>query len=257
MARPLTLERVWAGLAVVYNLQTFPLFAAYITMIVLSGQWRKFSKPLSLRPVLVVYNFTASAISLYTLVGFFVGLYNAESSFGAYSDEQLRPVFRIYWLTKIFELLDTVFMILRHKSRQISLLHVYHHGSMLLLSDIAYHLFPYPAMTSYLGLNSAVHVVLYMYYGLSALYPENPPEWKKFLTQFQIVQFAIDLVHATYGYIYHTYCIYGIFYGLSMFCLFSNFYYRAYIKTRNQSKNQKADNVSNGVCNGVNGIKSK
>ncbi|WAQ95750.1 ELOV5-like protein [Mya arenaria] len=99
-------------------------------------------------------------------------------------------------------------MILRHKSRQISLLHVYHHGSMLLLSDIAYHLFPYPAMTSYLGLNSAVHVVLYMYYGLSALYPENPPEWKKFLTQFQIVQFAIDLVHATYGYIYHTYCIY-------------------------------------------------
>ena len=196
-----------------------------------------------------MYNFAASAVSLYTLYGFCRGLYHAESSFATYPSDVLRPVFRIYWLTKIYELLDTVFMILRHKSRQISILHVYHHGSMLLLSDLAYNHYPYPAMTPYLALNSAVHVVLYFYYGLSALTPENPPQWKKFLTQFQILQFAIDLVHATLGYIYHTYCIYGILYGLSMLTLFSNFYYKAYIKQRNP--NQKSEAVSNGISNGI------
>lgn len=132
----------------------------------------------------------------------------------------------------MFELLDTVFMLLRHKQQQISFLHVYHHASMLILSDIGYHFYPFSAIATYLALNSAVHVLLYFYYGMTALYPNNPPQWKKFLTQFQIIQFVIDLMHATIGYMYHNYCIYGIFYGITMISLFSNFYYKAYIKRR-------------------------
>ena len=46
-----------------------------------------------------------------------------------------RLAFRIYFYSKIIELLDTVFMILRHKRRQISFLHVFHHASMVLLCD--------------------------------------------------------------------------------------------------------------------------
>ncbi|KAH3872421.1 elongation of very long chain fatty acids protein 5-like [Dreissena polymorpha] len=255
MARPLTLERVQTGMWLVYNLDTFPLLCVYLVMIAVSGQWKRFTSPFNLRPVLVIYNFIASAISLYTLVGFINGLYQSESSFGTYPSETLRPVFKIYWLTKILELLDTVFMILRHKSRQISALHVYHHSSMLILSDLAYHHYPYPAMSPYLALNSAVHVVLYLYYGLSALNPDNPPQWKKFLTQFQIVQFALDLVHASIGYIYYTYCIYGIFYGISMLSLFCNFYYKAYIKHRGPSVKTKSE--SNGYGDRVKDKKIK
>lgn len=193
-----------------------------------------------------MYNFVASAVSVYTMAGFAIGLLQCESSFEARPSDILKPVFRVYWFTKIYELLDTVFMILRHKTSQISILHVYHHGSMLVLSDLGYNYYPYPAMAPYLALNSAVHVVLYLYYGLCALYPNNQPKWKKFLTQFQIVQFAIDLVHATIGYIYYTYCIYGIFYGLSMLGLFSNFYYQAYIRKRNPDK-ELMSNRSNGT----------
>ena len=180
------------------------------------------------------------------MCGFIYGLYQAKSSFETSSSQVLIPVYRIYWLTKLYELLDTVFMILRHKQRQISFLHVYHHSSMIILSDLVYHIYPYPAFTVYLALNSVVHVVLYAYYGLSALNPENPPKWKKFLTQFQIVQFFVDMVHAIMGYLYHGYCIYGIFYGLTMISLFSNFYYQAYIKAP-KSKSLNKSNTSNGT----------
>lgn len=244
----LSLDRLIAGARLIYQLDSFPIFWAYILMILLAGQWKKFTSPLSLRPILVVYNLTASVISLYTLYGFCYGLFYSESTFETRPSELLRPVFKIYWIMKIFELLDTVFMIVRHKARQISFLHVFHHASMLILSDLAYHFYPYPGIAPYLGLNSAVHVLLYFYYGLSALYPENPPHWKKFLTQFQIIQFFIDLVHAAVGYLYYNYCIYGLIYGVAMVSLFSNFYYKAYI--REHSSKTKADLKEECIVNG-------
>ena len=177
------------------------------------------------------------------MCGYAYGLYRAKSSFEKTHSNSLIPVYKIYWLTKIYELLDTVFMILRHKERQISFLHVYHHSSMIILSDIIYHMYPYPAFAIYLALNSVVHVLLYAYYGLSAVSPGNPPKWKKFLTRFQIIQFLIDLVHAVIGYLYHGFCIYGIFYCITMITLFSNFYYKAYIKPHNILA--KPDRISN------------
>ncbi|XP_045211476.2 elongation of very long chain fatty acids protein 5-like [Mercenaria mercenaria] len=232
-------EYIYFGAKYVSRLDSFPIFFGYLLMILLAGQWKRFTKPLSLRPILVIYNLSASAISLYTLFGFGIALYHAESSFGRQTSEQLKFVYKIYWFAKAFELLDTVFMVLRHKQRQISFLHVYHHGSMLILSDISYHFYPYAAITSYLGLNSAVHVLLYLYYGLSALRPDNPPQWKKFLTQFQIIQFVIDLIHATIGYMYHSYCIFGIFYCMAMIILFSNFYFKAYSKRPKSDKTER------------------
>ena len=211
--------------------------------------------PILLRfQVLVFYNFSASLLSAYTMCGFLYGLYRAKSSFEKTDSEILLPVYKLYWLTKIYELLDTVFMILRHKQRQISFLHVYHHSSMIILSDLAYHIYPWPAFAVYLALNSIVHVVLYAYYGLSALSPENPPKWKKFLTQFQILQFFIDMIHAVIGYLYHGFCIYGILYGITMITLFLNFYYRAYIKERTavSKPNQKSNGFNNAPLNDFN-----
>lgn len=244
----LTWEKVQIGTKAVLGLQAFPIFCGYLLMITLAGKWKKISKPLELRPLLVIYNFSASLISAFTMCGFIYGLSRAESSFQKSESEILIPVYKVYWLTKLYELLDTVFMIVRHKQRQISFLHVYHHSSMIILSDVVYHLYPYPAFTIYLALNSMVHVVLYAYYGLSALYPDNPPKWKKFLTQFQIIQFLIDMVHAIIGYLYHGFCIYGILYGITMISLFSNFYYQAYIKVRKpQSKDIDESNIPNGT----------
>lgn len=135
---------------------------------------------------------------------------------------------------QILELLDTVFMVLRHKTRQISFLHIYHHSSMLLLSELAYRFYPWPAIGVFLGMNSFVHILLYLYYGLTALLPDSPPQWKKQMTQIQIAQFLLGFVIAFIGYIGHNYCVYSMLYGISMTFLFSNFYYQAYIQKQQQ-----------------------
>ena len=134
-------------------------------------------------------------------------------------------------------------MVLRHKSRQISFLHVYHHSSMLLLSDLSRRYYAWPCIGVFLGMNSFVHILLYLYYGLAALFPYNPPTWKKQMTQIQIGQFLMGFVIAAVGYIYYNYCIYSILYGFTMTWLFSNFYYHAYVKGRTPPKPEADQNL--------------
>ena len=165
---------------------------------------------------MIFYNFVCSSISFYTFLGFVYGLHNASHIFSKESSAMLKPIFLLYWITKNLELLDTVFMILRHKRRQISFLHVYHHASMLILSDYAYRHSPWPAIAIFLCINSLVHVILYFYYGLTAWKPSVTPTWKAHLTEMQIIQFLIDFVYAFIGYLYHGFCIYGFIYGFKV-----------------------------------------
>ena len=115
---------------------------------------------------------------------------------------------------------------------------VYHHASILLLSDYAYHFTPWPAIGVMLGMNSFVHVFLYFYYGQSALYPTQRPQWRKTLTQLQMFQFVVGIVHSSFGYAHHGFCIFSIFYGFTMLALFGNFYFHAYIKARHDKKSE-------------------
>ena len=190
--------------------------------------------------VLVVYNMVCSVISLFTFVGFMYSLWISPSIFDKKLDANILPFLWAYWITKHIELLDTVFMILRHRQRQISVLHVFHHSSMLLLSDYAYRIYPWTTIGVPLGLNSFVHVVLYFYYGLTAYNPNQAPSWKRRLTEIQLFQFLLDLIYACYGYVWHGFCIYGFFYGATMLIMFGNFYYRAYMQPK------KDWNIQNG-----------
>lgn len=172
-----------------------------------------------------------------------------------YYDLQVRDVFSkenvgglirhgmmVYWLSKLYELLDTVFMVLRHRSRQISFLHVFHHSSITLLADWSYFLNPVPAVVPIVSLNSAVHVVMYGYYFLTALHPLHDFTWKKRITQMQILQFVLVICHVSVGWLYHGFCGYAFLYAFSMLVLFSNFYYHAFI-----AKKQSSRPLSNGM----------
>ncbi len=182
--------------------------------------------------MLVIYNFALSLLSLYTLGIFILGLISSPYVYYKGHTEEIEYAMKVYWITKIIELLDTVFMALRHKSRQITFLHVYHHASMLVLSDYGYHLSPWPAIALILSINSFVHVVLYFYYGLTAYNPSSVPSWKPRITELQIFQFFVAFIYAWYGFKHHGFCVYGFIYGIVMTTLFCNFYYQAYIKRK-------------------------
>lgn len=231
-------EKYLTFLKAVIGLQSFPVAVFYMVLIPTSLLWRKFTSPLGLQKVLVVYNFLCSTLSLYSLAVVIKSFYQGGLlyTFAMVPDPDVKHAFFIYWITKHLELLDTVFMILRHRQRQITFLHVYHHASILLLSDYAYHFNPWPAIGVMLGLNSFVHVFLYLYYGQSALNPSQRPQWKQQMTQLQMFQFVIGLIHSSVGYLHHGFCVYSIFYGFSMLGLFGNFYYRAFLKVRRDKK---------------------
>jgi elongation of very long chain fatty acids protein 4 len=75
---------------------------------------------------MVVYNFVCSGLSLYSLT-YILKTYatnGVESLFKMGDDDMIKHAMFVYWVTKNIELLDTIFMILRHKQRQISFLHV-------------------------------------------------------------------------------------------------------------------------------------
>lgn len=215
-------------LRLVVHLPTMPVCLGYLLMVGLSRCWQQRTKPLSLRPLMVVHNFCCCLISAVTLAGFGCGLYINGSVYGKVTNHVLKTMFTIYWITKMCELVDTLLMVLRHRGGQVSVLHVYHHASMLLLSDLARSYWPTPSVAVFLAINSGIHVVLYMYYGLTALYPHNPPEWKQQVTQIQILQFLVGLVLSAYGYLHHDFCVWSLVYCFSMVVLFSNFYIKAY-----------------------------
>lgn len=222
----------------VLKLYSPPVVFLYIVIVALSPLWNRLFPPLQLRKVLVVYNFACSLISLYSVVFIVAALARnwPRSLFDVQEDALVKHAFLVYYITKYVELLDTLFMVFRHRQRQISVLHVYHHASILMLSEYAYTYGNWPAISVPLGLNGIIHVFMYFYYGQCALHPGQRPAWKKSLTQLQLIQFMIGLCHMIVGYLHHSWCYYGIVYELTMITLFSNFYYRAYLQERTTVK---------------------
>lgn len=99
-----------------------------------------------------------------------------------------------YLALKIFDLLDTVFFVLRKKWNQITTLHVFHH-SIMPFTAYAGIKFGYSPMCGLVViLNTFVHTIMYYYYHLASL--GQTVWWKKYITVIQLVQFYIALAHS-------------------------------------------------------------
>lgn len=206
-------------------------------MVFSSKHLMKLFSPLQLRQLLVLHNIICCLASIAAISFFVPSIWLNGSVFETKPDlPYLKTGLFIYWITKYYELFDTVFMLLRHKRRQMSFLHVFHHASMAFLSDYSYNYAPVVSIGFGLCLNSVVHVVMYGYYAITAFYPLQEFTWKKRITQLQMIQFTIGVAQCTYGYLYHNICIYSIFYVSTLLLLFSKFYYDAFIVKRSIKK---------------------
>ncbi|XP_069697700.1 very long chain fatty acid elongase 7-like isoform X2 [Periplaneta americana] len=144
------------------------------------------------------------------------------------------------YMTKILDLLDTVFFILRKKNSQISFLHVFHHSLTLLIVGILARLTPGGHAVLDAAVNCFVHMVMYFYYFITNTFPEYKKKiwWKKYITQVQLVQFAFLVFHNLPTFIQRD-CGFPAFAGgmiclenLFLFYLFSKFYVKTYWKTK-------------------------
>lgn len=106
----------------------------------------------------------------------------------------------IFTFSKVIEFLDTVFMIMEGRMRQVSFLHVYHHVSILSYwFTISWVL---PGSDAYFSLagNSYIHVLMYGYYLLASF--GYSPWWKYYITKAQIFQFCCFCCQSIYvGYL--------------------------------------------------------
>lgn len=95
----------------------------------------------------------------------------------------------IYFCVKICDFGDTAFIVLEKRTRQLSLLHVWHHSSIVPL--IAYFLslgWGGGCMSILPLLNSMVHVVMYAHYLVTSLVSFKRMWWKPWITRIQISQ---------------------------------------------------------------------
>ncbi|XP_043493652.1 elongation of very long chain fatty acids protein 7-like [Polistes fuscatus] len=148
-----------------------------------------------------------------------------------------------YFFTKIIELIDTVFFILRKKQNQLTFLHIYHHSVTALFSWCYLKLIPGEQGIIIGILNSTVHIIMYSYYLISALGPKYKKYlwWKKYMTTVQLIQFVIMMIYLLFTLVMDcgvpkilTYCF--MIHVVIFIYLFSNFYRKAYIRQKKSVK---------------------
>ncbi|XP_037910706.1 elongation of very long chain fatty acids protein 7-like [Hermetia illucens] len=102
-----------------------------------------------------------------------------------------------YFFSKIVDLLDTVFFVLRKKQGQVTFLHVYHHTVTALFSWGYLKYLPGEQGIVIGLLNSFVHIIMYFYYMLAAMGPKYQKYlwWKKYMTWVQLIQFCLMLFY--------------------------------------------------------------
>ncbi|XP_077580391.1 elongation of very long chain fatty acids protein 1a [Stigmatopora nigra] len=221
----------------------YVIFAVYLGPRLMANR-----KPFQLNTAMVVYNFGMVAFNAFIVYEFMMSGWGTTYSWRcdlidpSNSPQALRMV-RVAWMfffSKFIELFDTVFFVLRKKQNQITFLHVFHHSFMPWSWWWGVMLTPVGGMGSFHAMvNSMVHVIMYTYYGLSAVGPRFQKFlwWKKYMTGIQLTQFIVVSIHISQYYFMEK-CDYQVplwihliwMYGVLFFFLFSNFWLQAYIR---------------------------
>lgn len=253
----------------------------YLTIVIFGPRYMKHREAFHIPAwFLFVYNMALVILSIYMVEELAVGIYRARYNLlcqpmVASNDENEMKIANVLWyyfFSKAIEFLDTILMVVRKRFTQITFLHVFHHSTMLIIWWIVMSWIP--GGQAWFGpiLNSAVHVFMYAYYGLSVI-PSLRDKlwWKKYITIFQLTQFLLIFSHTFLGIIRGcNYPLWGQYllggYMIVMLILFTNFYVHEYITRSNDAKRRKQKLEHSKKLNGIestdkkstkiNGIKS-
>lgn len=139
----------------------------------------------------------------------------------------------VFYLSKVLDFADTVFIILEKRWKQLSFLHVYHHTSIFLFYWLNVNVGYDGDIFLTIVLNGLIHTIMYTYYFVS-MHTSNI-WWKSALTMSQMIQFV--MMNAQAGYLIYYNCdIYPLNitktylgYIVSLLILFLHFFISSYI----------------------------
>lgn len=232
---------------------------AYLAFVFYFGpRYMRERKPMNLDREMMIYNLfqiISCSYIVYETYDFAFFKYSWSCEPMDYTPEgtALTRVGWLYYLLKIIDLLDTVFMVLKKKYSQITFLHVYHHGGMVISTWAAIRYGPGGHSIYVLVLNSIVHIVMYGYYFGAAW---NRDFWllkiiKKRITQIQLVQFFMFLMLyvpptlSTSCQFPKAVLILIQMQSIVFLIFFSNFYIKSYKKNLINAKNKLTEQVPN------------
>ncbi|XP_037045242.1 elongation of very long chain fatty acids protein-like [Bradysia coprophila] len=192
-----------------------------------------------LKGVILFYNLSQIIMNIYLIS---LGLsHMLKKNYFEMRNEPLEGTLAYYYfLLKIYDLLETLIFVLRKKQQQVSFLHVYHHIMVLLFIYFGMRSMPGGHNVTYGFVNTVVHAFMYCYYFLAAYDSSIKwlPKCKKFITQIQLLQFVILLIHYSWPLYYGHCCVsqiqckLNVIQALVMIVLFGNFYIKNYIKKK-------------------------
>mmetsp|Transcript_3399 Transcript_3399/g.4547 ORF Transcript_3399/g.4547 Transcript_3399/m.4547 type:complete len:313 (+) Transcript_3399:77-1015(+) len=238
-----TMDNAFATCSYVYPLVTSVL---YLSLITVGQALMKNREPMHdfCKPCMVVYNLYQTVFNTWWVVMVIVevvrlGYPPFTLPLTLKSDQyNLGFLIWLHYQNKYLEMFDTVFMVMRKKTNQVSFLHCYHH-LLLLWAWFVVCRFGCGG-EAYFGalMNSIIHVLMYGYYFLSTL--AIPVPWKKYLTKLQMLQFAVCLVHTlvcSYINLYpRVLAAVEVWVMVNMLYLFNEFYKRAYAAKKAKQK---------------------
>lgn len=221
-------------------------------------------KPFCLRRFMLAYNFAMVALSGYIFMEFGLSGWFTTYTLGceltdySRSPQAMRMLSVCYWFyfSKLIEFVDTFIFCLRKKNSQVTFLHVVHHGIMPFSWYWGVKFGGGGMGTFHALLNSFIHFLMYIYYGLAGLGPQYQKYlwWKKYMTKMQMLQFTMVLFHS--GQLFFTDCQYPKYFNNVIFSyaaffliLFANFYVQAYLHKGDKAKAHKSNGKTSG--NGV------
>ncbi|XP_029176888.1 elongation of very long chain fatty acids protein 1-like [Nylanderia fulva] len=234
------------------------IIIGYLFFVLYAGpRYMKNRPPYELRTFMLLYNSIQILTNLWMVqehlsFGWFseYGV-TCATTLALNSPKALKIFNNIWWLMllKIFDLVETCTFVLRKKDNQVSFLHVYHHATNILFVWI-YLKYILDARATLISLiNCTVHVIMYMYYFISARGPKYQrimSPLKPFITRIQMVQFLAIIIYMIQfanpicsldGQICYTI---GTIFGVNILinlALFYNFYKKSYT---NVSKGKKS-----------------
>ncbi|XP_025415385.1 elongation of very long chain fatty acids protein 4-like isoform X3 [Sipha flava] len=201
------------------GLTTLTITICYLLIVWLTPRYMQKRSAYNLKYILIIYNVIMILVNVFIFTELLLMAIKLNYSWMCQPITYVNPEAELriavavwlFYLTNFFELLDTIFFMLRKKNNQLSFLHVYHHSTMFVFSWIG---------TKYVP--AAMHCTKIMKY-------------KKFVTIIQLAQFTfalplgINAIHSGCKWpLWMKYLL--VFYMFTMLVLFGDFYKKNYIK---------------------------